>query len=813
MPEGSPVVPGEGPDAPAETGGGGRMSRFLFIVWVLSFAVAGAGAAPSNGKRARASLVAPEFQATGTQRVSTQNFGPHRQKPVFEGEFPVSLVCITFPDCVTPESTEEVVKSLSSIRGSTIDVYYKEYSQGITWPTLSARGPFYEAPQPYGYYCRWNQFGNQIGWGNDGEGSERADKLRKDALEAVARRGGSHVNAKAVVCYVYCNAVDKQKAEKLLRPKFPKPPEGTPDWVAGYNPPLPWRDPLWPNSIPQVTYPADGGAIVHELGHVLGAPDFYHATEKYDGLPGTPCLSWAYGPTGMAYCRAIYQAFVPIAAYPTLTKPGTYKLAPRATQLGSASPRDGEKNAKGAPPPALGCFIPSIHPNYLFCVEFVQDEKPPVGTPGAEGLLIHVINVTFSSPMQGPPDLCYTYRPGDPMFRAEGNASDSAYFHDGDKFTMETDPKALLPNQLPAGLEITDIKIGKGEASFSLKFTDAKFTPKELADSLLPKVALTKVSEPLPTSFRVYGDMIYRGEPLNTEYGFCYGTAPKPTILQKAFPLYHRDRFDARLLDLRPGTTYYVRAYAKNANGVTYSERGGTVTTPKAEDVKSVPPLLTDHITGNFFINRWYFGVSDDVFNTANPLQGLMALAAYYRAMPGEKDRSRDAIDLARIHMNPSESRPDFRLKDVEALRHRMESLSRAAHLFHAKTFDKQWERAFVEALKIKQPKKCIFEVKDSGALEKYAAQIKEWLVASRPVMVIRENVVIPPETGYVYPLDMVLIDGFDTDGNFHMVFPCGRDRGTKRGAGFYPLADAVEYTTTARLVFYSPAPLPGIGM
>ena len=85
----------------------------------------------------------------------------------------------------------------------------------------------------------------------------------------------------------------------------------------------------------------------------MGAPDFYHAPERYDGIPGTPCLSWAYGPTGPGYCRYIYNAYLPRTNYPTYTKSGTYTLAPRKTNpAGNA---------------AVGCFIPSPHPHYVYC--------------------------------------------------------------------------------------------------------------------------------------------------------------------------------------------------------------------------------------------------------------------------------------------------------------------------------------------------------------------------------------------------------------------------------------------------------------
>ncbi|MBO7655850.1 MAG: hypothetical protein J6U40_13090 [Kiritimatiellae bacterium] len=747
------------------------------------------------GTKGKAS-VPREFQSTPAEKISTQSYAPKRTTPVFTGEFVVDLVLIAFPDCQTVDA-QEAVEMLSTIKGHTIQEYYQEYSQGITWPSLRAYSRIVTAPQPLGYSCQHDPFSNRIGFPNQDEGGARAAQLRAAALNDVKKGSylvGSPSGKTAVTCYVYCKSLDRTKVERLLRGAYPKKPNGS-DEIGMYNPPIPWRDPLWPNSLPQIFYPSDAGTLIHELGHVLGAPDFYHASEKYDGLPGDPSLPWAYGPTGPAYCRCIYQAFLPPSAYPTLTQDGTYTLAPRATNPA------GDK--------ALGCFIPSTHPNYLFYLEYVKDEKPPIGAFGHEGLLIHVINVTFTSPMMGPPDMCYTYRPDDPYFRARTKDAYAAYFQEGDTFDEHSNPAAILPNLIPGGIAIRNIKFTKAGATFDLTINRPKMSGKELTDSLLPKIELRGVNEVLPTSFRAYADIHYRGEPLNTEYGFCYDTMPKPTIAKKHFPLYHRDRYDARILGLSPGKTYYVRAYIKNANGVTYSETEKSVTLPGLTLPDKVPPLLTDRIRGNFFINRWHFQVFNNVHDTANPILALMSLAAYYRVIPGTGGKNvKGGIDPTRIHTNPSQSRPDFRIADVEALRHQMGRLANEAGL-RKKAFDKQWDKNFATKMDIRNAKAAIFTV-DDESIRQHERHIREWLALGQPVMLIRQNLIVPPDTGVYYPLDIAIIDGYADSETYHVTFPCGKDRG-RRGDGDYPLDKLFEYVEDARLVFYTPVPVaPG---
>ncbi len=782
--------------------------------------------------------------APKSKNVTAANFGPERTTPVQKGEFQVDLVVIAFPDCIKPENAEKVKADLSQVDGGSVESYYKEYSQGITWPRLEVYGAVYMAPKPLGYYARWDQLANPLGFKGPEEGEKRAAKLRDDALKFVKSKGKIHGKG-TYTCYVYCNKLDKapEIIEKLIRPHYKKPTpdekaRGVPDNIGHYAPPIPWRDPLWPNSRPQVVYPANGRTLIHELGHCLGSPDYYHASEEHDGVKGEPCLNWDYGPTGLAYCRYIHHAFVPAAAYPKLTESGEVTLSPRSTHFAEAS--------DGSTPAPLGVFVPSTHPNYLFYIEYCHDEKLPVGHPDAQGLLIHVLNVTMTKSFMGPPDLCYTYRAGDRDHKGRGEGS--AYLRPGDSFDLKSDPAAILPNLLPAGIAITDIREkSDGTCAFKLEVNPPKLTKAELDNSLLPKTEIVELTDPLPTSFRAKLNVRYRGEPLLDEYGFCYGTKSEPTEKKGTlFPLFHRDRTDARLIDLKPDTKYYVRAYARNKDGIRYSKNEKSITLPAVDKKKNFEATLfaeSDHLLANWYFQKWYHGWNNGVINSANPLFAFMALANYYRAMPGEapakaKAKKASGPDLAKVHSDPSETRPKFRLAETDKLKDAMVKVLSEAGLSQADFIPEEkddgkkkkkpaqkpaagnkkdsmgelapWAKKCAAALKMKTPEKFFFACKTEDEINRLAPEIRRWILMSQPVMVVRETPFLENNTEARWPLDIAFIDGLGVDEtSFHVVFPGGKDRGLKSG-GVMQLGDILEKTTNAMVIFYRPgAPAP----
>ena len=741
-----------------------------------------------------------------SQKVTAKTFAPFRTQPRFTGEFPVDLVVVSFPDCEPPPTVDQIAADLSSLSGGyTIEDYYVEYSQGITWPKLYPYDAVYAAPHALGYYCRYDSHSNRIGFQDPSDGGMRVGKLKRDAL-AYARKNSSRRGRRdsPIAAWVYCNRLDRDRLDSNveIRDEYPKPDE---DWeydaIVQYRPPIPWADPLWPNSSVQVHYPGNGGVMVHELGHTLGSPDYYHSSEEHDGVPGSPDIH-SYGPTGPGYNRYIYHAFAPAACFPTLTADGTYSLDPRASPI----PRGGT----GEPLPVLGCFIPSAHPNYIFQLEYAHNDKRPVGSVGDGGLMVNVINVTRFDHMLGPPDLCYTYRRGDPYLK--GLVHSDVFLREGDTFDQNSDPAATLPPLIPAGIEISGIRFADGQCFFDLRFTKTDQSAAFLKKSLLPKIRLTEIDEPLPTSFRAHCDVIYRGEPLVKEYGFAWDVRPNPTVAKNRYPLHHRDRFDARILGLKPGVKYYVRAYVLNDNGMTYSDETLTVTTPKA--VSSVPPLLTDGFHGNDYIARNHTQLHGGTMyrDSANAILALMSLGSYYGTVPGKlrnRDRSRDdgPLQIRDVHTNPADTRPKFRLKSLDRYYAEMRTLADAAGL-RCDKFGRfaDWKRMCVSALGIKKPNEAFVHIKTPADLDGQRAKVKQWLDQSRPVLLIRENDYMPNVTHQIFPLDIALIDGYDESGEWHVRFPLGCDRDVEQTPSGYHSAETLLISVTdAYLLYWAP--------
>ena len=111
-----------------------------------------------------------------------------------------------------------------------------------------------------------------------------------------------------------------------------------------------------------------------------------------------------------------------------------------------------------------------------------------------------------------------------------------------------------------------------------------------------PNVVITtdEVTSITPTSAVCGGEITYDGGKTITAYGVCWATKDAPTISDnKTEDGDGTGKFTSNITNLEPGTTYYVRAYAVNANGAFYGEAKmfstgkvvPTVTTAAMKDV------------------------------------------------------------------------------------------------------------------------------------------------------------------------------------------------------------------------------------
>lgn len=116
------------------------------------------------------------------------------------------------------------------------------------------------------------------------------------------------------------------------------------------------------------------------------------------------------------------------------------------------------------------------------------------------------------------------------------------------------------------------------------------------AESSLPVVQTTSVSGITSTTAVCGGIVTSEGNAQVTRRGVCWSTSTGPTISNN-----HADsgtglgEFSANMTGLTPNTTYYVRAYAKNAQGTVY---GNEVSFKTLGLVNNLPTVVTDDVTG-----------------------------------------------------------------------------------------------------------------------------------------------------------------------------------------------------------------------
>ncbi len=114
------------------------------------------------------------------------------------------------------------------------------------------------------------------------------------------------------------------------------------------------------------------------------------------------------------------------------------------------------------------------------------------------------------------------------------------------------------------------------------------------ANQTVPGVISGNVSEVEPSSAKVEGSVTSSGNATVVARGIAYGTSPELVVENISFSYdgSGTGSFTGELIDLLPGTTYYARAYAVNANGINYGDQV-SFTTPSA----NIPQL--SNVTGS----------------------------------------------------------------------------------------------------------------------------------------------------------------------------------------------------------------------
>lgn len=202
------------------------------------------------------------------------------------------------------------------------------------------------------------------------------------------------------------------------------------------------------------------GVLVHEMFHSLGAPDLYHYTTQ----PVTPVGAWDVmaqnnnPPQSMgAYMKFRYGHW--IDDIPEITECGVYTLDAVASDQNN-------------------CFkiaSPNSTTDY-FVLEYRHKKGTFEGTIPTSGLLIYRVDALMHGQgnAQGPPDELYVFRPGGTNY-VNGNLAQAAFAEDFGRtaFNDNTNPPCFLSNDLPGGIDISNIGLIGETISFEVNFQKA----------------------------------------------------------------------------------------------------------------------------------------------------------------------------------------------------------------------------------------------------------------------------------------------------------------------------------------------------
>ena len=151
-------------------------------------------------------------------------------------------------------------------------------------------------------------------------------------------------------------------------------------------------------------------------------------------------------------------------------------------------------------------------------------------------------------------------------------------------------------------------------------------------NTAIPKVRTSEVYDVTATQAYCKGEITSQGESAVIERGLCWSTEARPTVNDDhVLDSLGLDVFTCVMTDLLPATTYYVRAYAVNSEGVGY---GGQVCFTTLE----APEPLSE--VG--FVGVW--GVEQlDYYNTDYMGEPIPETLVTYYYVPGDPN---DGIDM-----------------------------------------------------------------------------------------------------------------------------------------------------------------------
>lgn len=162
--------------------------------------------------------------------------------------------------------------------------------------------------------------------------------------------------------------------------------------------------------------------------------------------------------------------------------------------------------------------------------------------------------------------------------------------------TSKTTGTFTTRENINVSVDRTDFSAGEYNGSVTINIgSDATVVPVHMAIPVkeLPTVTLISVDDITYKSAIMHGGVVAVGSAKITRHGFCWSTSSEPTLENSAVSNLGdcseaRD-FSYTATSLEANTTYYARAYAENAEGVSYSNiiKFKTPGTPEKPSVES----------------------------------------------------------------------------------------------------------------------------------------------------------------------------------------------------------------------------------
>ena len=255
------------------------------------------------------------------------------------------------------------------------------------------------------------------------------------------------------------------------------------------------------------------------------------------------------------------------------------------------------------------------------------------------------------------------------------------------------------------------------------------------------------------------------------------------------YALAHRECYRGHAMNLRPNTTYYVRAFATNGVGIRYSDEEKTVTTLNpANSPNNIGPLCTDFFSNNAYLYEHFSYESNDTASTFigySPTCVLAKLIAYYRpakfvgSSPGSKSKS-GPINFNNLNWNPDADDFPMRLDEIRKFFGAIYDPSRQLGL-HADRLGKDFLKNLAQLTGVKSKP----VLTDFNAIYTHEAVdlIQQELRLSRPVIIMYNY----NSTEVSDHCRWALIDGINSKGELHVDFPLHSTLGQQKPTtGYY---------------------------